>query len=80
LPTTRRLSLARKALESAPAPPHNRAGRERATGMAGPNSHWLSRLPASLKATKARERVVEGLRAIRGDAVRGDAFALPPER
>jgi hypothetical protein len=45
LPTTRRLSEAR------------RSG-------AGPNGHWLSRLPAKLKSPRARARLVALLRQI----------------
>ena len=78
LPSTRRLSLAREALAPPAPPPTNRTGRERARAIAGPNSHWLSRLPASLKTTKARERVVAGLRAVRALAVRDGAFVVPP--
>jgi len=33
----------------------------------GPNSHWLSRLPARLKATKVRGKLVSGLRDLRQD-------------
>ena len=77
LPSTRRLSAARDALEPA-LPARTRAQREPGPTMAGPNSHWLSRLPASLKSTKGRERAVAGLRAVRALAVRGDAFAAPP--
>lgn len=47
---------------------------------AGPNSHWLSRLPAALKAPKKRVKLVEALHAIRG-AVAGagpqPSFTLP---
>ena len=46
----------------------------------GPNLHWLSRLPAALKAPRHRMRLVESLREIRmivsvpGD---GAAFRIP---
>jgi hypothetical protein len=36
---------------------------------AGPNSHWLSRLPRRLKATRAREVLVKQLEACRAQAV-----------
>lgn len=45
LPTTRRLSAARR-------------------GGHGPNSHWLSRLPGSVKSPKARRRAVEDLQSV----------------
>jgi hypothetical protein len=73
LPTTRRLSQARQALSpGAAATP--RATRERARVAHGPNSHWLSRLPAALKSTKGRLRVVAALRDARAAAMRGDRF------
>jgi len=41
----------------------------------GPNGHWLSRLPATLKSPKARRKLVEGLRLIREQLVPlGDAW------
>lgn len=41
----------------------------------GPNSHWLSRLPARLKSPRERARVVKGLRAVRAQlAPLGDAW------
>lgn len=40
---------------------------------AGPNSHWLSRVPASLKTPKARARLVA---VLQGLATAGDAFAV----
>ena len=42
----------------------------RGTG-AGPNGHWLSRLPAKLKSPRMRARVVKVLRAVRADVVAG---------
>jgi hypothetical protein len=35
-------------------------------GAHGPNSHWLSRLPAALKSPKERVRLVEDLRRVAG--------------
>ena len=35
----------------------------------GPNGHWLSRLPASLKSPRKRMRLVESLKAIRASVV-----------
>lgn len=36
----------------------------------GPNSHWLSRLPAKLKSPRKRAKLVQELRAIRNLAVK----------
>ena len=36
---------------------------------AGPNGHWLSRLPAGLKSPRTRMQLVEALRAIRSQVV-----------
>ncbi|ROZ75382.1 hypothetical protein [Ramlibacter sp. WS9] len=35
----------------------------------GPNGHWLSRLPAKLKAPRAREKMVRVLREVRAKVV-----------
>jgi hypothetical protein len=35
----------------------------------GPNGHWLSRLPATLKSPRNRMRLVESLKAIRATVV-----------
>lgn len=35
----------------------------------GPNSHWLSRLPASVKSPRKREKLVDLLRAVRAEVV-----------
>ena len=77
LPSTRRLSDAR-ARKAAGRPSEWDFMPGRQPGTPGPNSHWLSRLPAALKAAKARERVVAGLQAVRPLAVHGDAFVAPP--
>jgi hypothetical protein len=34
----------------------------------GPNGHWLSRLPASLKSPRTREKLVHALRTVRSTA------------
>ncbi|MBI3712153.1 MAG: hypothetical protein HY253_04205 [Burkholderiales bacterium] len=39
----------------------------------GPNSHWLSRLPATVKSPRRREKLVDLLRAIRVDVVNESA-------
>jgi hypothetical protein len=41
--------------------------------QAGPNGHWLSRLPAELKSPKGREQLVKHLKAVRKQVLR-----LPP--
>jgi len=46
----------------------------------GPNGHWLSRLPATLKAPRKREKLVAALRSVRGAAVGAGlvpSFKLP---
>lgn len=46
----------------------------------GPNSHWLSRLPAALKAPKKRAKLVDALRSIRETVAgtgRAPSFKLP---
>jgi hypothetical protein len=51
-------------LASKPLPTSGQLSRKRNVA-AGPNGHWLSRLPVKLKAPRARARLVEDLRAIR---------------
>jgi len=48
-------------------------------GTVGPNGHWLSRLPAELKAPRKRVQVVATLRAAHAMAVHTDglSFRLP---
>ena len=50
-----------------PLPTTRRLSSDRGTA-AGPNSHWLSRLPASLKSAKQRTALVETLRKLPPDA------------
>lgn len=50
-------------LEQVPLPSTRRLAALRPGGM-GPNSHWLSRLPARLKAPRARARLVLAPRSI----------------
>lgn len=40
----------------------------------GPNGHWLSRLPASLKAPRKREKLVGLMRSIRSQVVAKEAI------
>ena len=47
-----------------PLPTSRQLSRKRALPV-GPNSHWLSRLPAKLKAPKERLKLVSKLRAVR---------------
>ena len=49
-----------------PLPSSRRLSALRGTG-AGPNSHWLSRLPAKLKSPKVRGQLVKGLSEISAD-------------
>jgi hypothetical protein len=47
-----------------PLPTSRQLSRKRGLPI-GPNSHWLSRLPATLKAPKERAKLVSRLRAVR---------------
>jgi len=49
-------------------------------GGHGPNSHWLSRLPASVKAPKARQRAVEDLSAVWRNLAAGSSSDGAPLR
>jgi hypothetical protein len=55
-------------METKPLPTSRQLSRKRAS-LAGPNSHWLSRLPATLKAPRERERLVSKLRAVRAQVL-----------
>lgn len=55
-------------LARTPLPTSRQLSSRRGTG-AGPNGHWLSRLPAALKAPRMRARVVKLLRRVRTDVV-----------
>ena len=46
-------------------------------GGAGPNGHWLSRLPAAVKSPRERTRHVQALRAVRG-ALQAAGGGWPP--
>jgi hypothetical protein len=50
-----------RVLEQVPLPTTRRLSLERCNNY-GPNSHWLSRLPAKLKSPKVRARLVEMMR------------------
>lgn len=39
----------------------------------GPNGHWLSRLPAALKAPRKRAKLVQAMQAVHAEVVRADA-------
>ena len=56
--------------------PTSRALSSRCDPAAGPNGHWLSRLPARLKAPRNRMRLVETLKIIRGRVVARDGGAV----
>lgn len=51
-------------METKPLPTSRQLSRKRKLSV-GPNSHWLSRLPANLKAPKERAKLVGKLRAVR---------------
>lgn len=51
-------------MEAKPLPTSRQLSRKRALPV-GPNSHWLSRLPAKLKAPRERVKLVGKLRAVR---------------
>ena len=40
----------------------------------GPNSHWLSRLPSTLKSPRKRERLIQLLRTVRSQIVSNEAL------
>jgi hypothetical protein len=51
-------------MEAKPLPTSRQLSKKRESPV-GPNSHWLSRLPAKLKAPKERTKLVSRLRAVR---------------
>lgn len=51
-------------MDAKPLPTSRQLSRKRQSPI-GPNSHWLSRLPARLKTPKERAKVVGKLRAVR---------------
>lgn len=53
-------------LAAKPLPTSRRLSARRGTS-AGPNGHWLSRLPAELKSPRTRERLIRELRVIRAE-------------
>lgn len=48
----------------------------RRSALVGPNGHWLSRLPAELKAPRKREKVVEALQTVYRHAVAADGASF----
>lgn len=40
----------------------------------GPNSHWLSRLPSTLKSPRKRERLIQLLRSVRTQIISNEAL------
>jgi len=61
-------------METKPLPTSRQLSRKRALPI-GPNSHWVSRLPAKLKAPREREKLVDKLRAVREQLLPlGDAW------
>ncbi len=60
--------------------PTSRALSSRRGVDVGPNGHWLSRLPATLKSPRNRARLVESLRTIRSSVIApggGTSFRIP---
>ena len=57
------LAEAIRVLSLVPLPTTRRLSNAR-PGSHGPNSHWLSRLPGSIKSPKARNRAVEDLQSV----------------
>lgn len=58
-----------------PLPTTRQLSAQRGSG-AGPNGHWLSRLPAVLKAPRQRARLVEALRAVHAAVVVDGRFRI----
>ena len=67
-------------LAKTPLPTSRQLSVKRGT-TAGPNGHWLSRLPSTLKSPRRREQFVETLRAAYAASVRSDgaSFKLPDD-
>lgn len=55
-------------MEAKPRPTSRQLSQKRASTV-GPNGHWLSRLPAKLKAPKEQTKLVSALRAVREQLV-----------
>jgi hypothetical protein len=68
-----------KVLSCKPLPSSKRLSALRGSG-AGPNQHWLSRLPASIKSFKGRQQVIEGLRDVVRGLAPGNVFRSTPVR
>lgn len=49
-------------------------------GGAGPNGHWLSRLPASVKSPKGRQQAIADLSAVAHGLAPGNSFNSNPLR
>lgn len=65
-------------MEARPLPTTRQLSRKRDLTV-GPNGHWLSRLPATLKAPKERAKLVIRLRAVREQLLPlGDAWHKHP--
>ena len=64
-------------LSTTPLPTTRQLSVKRGT-RAGPDGHWLSRLPAKLKSPRKRAQVVEVLRNVYAETVQdGTSFKLP---
>jgi hypothetical protein len=66
-------------MEAKPRPTSRQLSRKRAS-TAGPNGHWLSRLPATLKSPKEQAKLAGTLRAVRAQLVPlGDQWHRYPD-
>ena len=62
-----------KVLSLKPLPTSRRLSNQRGSS-AGPNGHWLSRLPAKLKSPRKREKLVAALQAVNERALKQANF------
>ena len=73
------LAEAIRVLSQVPLPTTRRLSALRPGGH-GPNSHWLCRLPGSVKSPKARQRAVEDLSAVWRSMAPNNSFKPKPLR
>nr|AAK28600.1 hypothetical protein [uncultured bacterium] len=67
-----------KTLSTRPLPSSRRLAAIR--GGAGPNAHWLSRLPANVKSPKGRQQAIEDLSAVALELAPNNSFKPRPLR
>ncbi len=63
-------------LSMKPLPSSRRLSGQRGSGH-GPNSHWLSRLPAWMKGAGFREKTLPRIARLASEVVEGDRWKLP---